>query len=143
MRSAACVRRAVLMAALGCLASGGGAWAQGFTSKAVDADETAMAAEKRPIFSSPTVEDKGLSVSGLPEKLAWYTSRPGVFGSPRAKQGGAYRASIAEFPDTFRTVGPNANGAYRPYFTTSPNLVDNNGETKEWMPALATDWAFG
>jgi microcin C transport system substrate-binding protein len=66
-----------------------------------------------------------------------------VFGSPRAKQGGTYRGYIAEFPDTFRTVGPNANGSYRPYFTTSPGLVDNNGETKEWMPALATDWAFG
>ncbi|MGO9308373.1 MAG: extracellular solute-binding protein [Spirochaetia bacterium] len=143
MRAAACVRRAVLAAVFGCLVSGAGAGAQGFTSKAVDADEKAMAAEKRPTFSCPTVEDKALSVSGLPEKLAWYTSRPGVFGSPRARQGGTFRGYIAEFPDTFRTVGPNANGAYRPYFTTSPNLVDNNGETKEWMPALATDWAFG
>ena len=112
-------------------------------SKAIDADEQAMAAEKRPSFATPAVEDKALSVSGLPEKLTWYTSRPGIFGSPRAKQGGTFREYIAEFPDTFRTVGPNANDAYRPFFTTSPGLVDSNGETKEWMPAMATDWAFG
>ena len=117
--------------------------AQASASKTVDADEQAMASEKRPSFASPTVEDKALSVPGLPEKLTWYTSRPGIFGSPRAKQGGTFRGYIAEFPDTFRTVGPNANDAYRPFFTTSPNLVDNNAETKEWMPALATDWAFG
>jgi microcin C transport system substrate-binding protein len=135
-------RGALVLAAL-CLAGSTALWAQAFSSKAVDADERAMAAEKRPAFASPMVEDKSLSVSGMPEKLTWYTSRPGVFGSPRAKQGGTYRGYIAEFPDTFRTVGPNANDAYRPYFLTSPGLVDNNGETKEWIPALATDWAFG
>jgi len=114
-----------------------------YTSPAVDADEKAMAAEKRPDFSSPMVEDKALSVPGLPEKLTWYTSRPGIFGSPRARHGGTFRDYLADFPDTFRTVGPNANGAYRSYFLTSPNTVDVNMETKQWMPALATDWAFG
>jgi microcin C transport system substrate-binding protein len=131
------------LTALLCLVSVTGAGAQGYSSKFVDADEKALAAEKRPDFRSPAVEDKGLSVAGLPEKLVWYTSRPGIFGSPRAKQGGTYRGYVAEFPDTFRTVGPNANDASRPWFTTSPGLVDNNGETKEWMPALATHWAFG
>jgi len=115
-----------------------------YTSPAVDADEKAMAAEKRPDFASPVVEDKALSVPGLPlpEKLTWYTSRPGIFGSARAKQGGTFRGYIADYPDTFRTVGPNANGAYRSYFLTSPQLVDINAETKQWMPALATDWSF-
>jgi microcin C transport system substrate-binding protein len=126
-----------------CAAGSAGLMAQAFSTKAVDADERAMAAEKRPVFASPMVEDKGISVSGMPEKLTWYTSRPGVFGSARAKQGGTYRGYLAEFPDTFRTIGPNANHAYRQYFGTSPGLVDNNGETKEWMPALATHWAFG
>ena len=65
--------------------------AQASASKAVDADEQAMAAEKRPSFATPIVEDKAVSVPGLPEKLAWYTSRPGIFGSPRAKQGGTFR----------------------------------------------------
>jgi microcin C transport system substrate-binding protein len=117
--------------------------AQAFASKAVEADEKAMAAEKRPSFASPTVEDRELVVPGMPEKLVWLTSRPGIFGSPRAKQGGTLRGYIADYPDTFRTVGPNANHAYRSYFLTSPGLLDNNGETKQWMPALATHWAFG
>jgi microcin C transport system substrate-binding protein len=112
-------------------------------STALEADEKAMAAERRPDFSSPMVEDRALAVAGLPEKLVWYTSRPGVFGSPRAKQGGSWRGYIAEFPDTFRTVGPNANHAYRPFFTTSPALVEVNAETKQWLPALASHWAFG
>jgi microcin C transport system substrate-binding protein len=132
----------ILLAVL-LLLGGTSLWAQTYTSKAVEADERAMAAEKRPDFSSPVVEDHSLMVGGLPEKLAWYTSRPGVFGSRRAKTGGTFRAYIDEFPSTFRTVGPNSNHAYRSFFTTSPGLVEINAETKQWMPALATHWAFG
>ena len=133
----------VMAAALGLAASAGLAAQSYYTSPAVDADEKAMAAEKRPDFASPMVEDKTLSVPGLPEKLTWYTSRPGIFGSARAKQGGTWHGYIPDFPETFRTVGPNANDAYRPYFLTSQSTVDVNAETKQWMPALATDWAFG
>ena len=136
--------RAVAFLCLGGLltAGAGRLWAQATTSPAVDADEKAMAAEKRPDFSSPPVVDRTLVVPGLPEKLVWYTSRPGIFGSARARQGGTFHGYVAEYPDTFRTVGPNSNDAYRPFFLTSPNIVDTNAETKEWMPALATDWAF-
>jgi microcin C transport system substrate-binding protein len=114
-----------------------------FSSPAVSADEKAMAAEKRPNFASPQIEDKALKVAGLPEALTWYTSKPGIWGSTRAKQGGTYRSYIGEFPETFRTVGPNANGAYRNLFMSSPATVELNSETKEFMPSLATDWAFG
>jgi microcin C transport system substrate-binding protein len=106
------------------------------------ADEKAMAAEARPNFATPQVEDKALVVAGLPEKVVWYTAKSAAWGSARAKQGGAYNSFIAEFPETFRTVGPNANGAYRGFFLSSPGLVEMNYETKEFMPALATDWAF-
>ncbi len=113
------------------------------TSPAVSADEKAMAAEKRPNFASPQIVDTKLQVPGLPEKLVWYTSKPGVWGSSRAKQGGTFHAYIQEFPETFRTVGPNANGSTRGFFLTTPNLTEMNTETKEFMPSLATDWAFG
>ncbi len=118
-------------------------FAQYYTSKAVSADEKAMAAEVRPDFSSPQVEDKSVKVSGLPETLTWYTSKPGVWGSSRAKQGGTFRDYIAEFPDTFRTVGPNANHAYRTFFGSNPATVELNMETREFLPGLATHWAFG
>ncbi len=128
----------------GAIASALVLWGAGnLCAQAVSRDESLMAEEKRPNFASPMVADKSVSVSGLPEKPVWYTSRPGVFGSSRAKQGGTYRGYITEFPETFRTVGPNANGGYRSYFLTSPSLVELNAETKEWMPALATHWAFG
>lgn len=110
---------------------------------AVAADETAMAQESTPDFSSPQVEDPTIKVDMIPEEVVWYTSHPGVFGSSRAKQGGAYTNYMSEFPQTFRTIGPNANGAHRSYFLTSPGLVTINSHTKEWMPALATHWAFG
>jgi microcin C transport system substrate-binding protein len=114
-----------------------------YTSAAVTADEKAMAAEKTPRFASPQVADPGLQVPGLPEKLTWYTSKPGVWGSSRAKQGGTYHSYITEFPETFRTVGPNANGGSRGYFLTTPSLTEMNMDTKEFMPSMATDWAFG
>lgn len=118
--------------------------AQAYTSPAVAADEKAMAAEKRPDMSSPQVVDTSLKITvALPEKLTWYTSKPGVWGSSRAKQGGTYHSYITEFPDTFRTVGPNANGSTRGLFLNTPSLVEMNNETKEFIPSLATDWAFG
>lgn len=112
------------------------------TTPAVAADERAMAAEKRPNFASPPVVDATLKVEGLPEKVIWYTSKPGVWGSARAKQGGTFHSAIGDFPTTFRTVGPNANGGYRSLFLNSPGLVEINSETKEFIPGLATHWAY-
>lgn len=113
-----------------------------YTSPAVSADEKAQAAEARPNFASPQVEDPSLKVPGLPEPLKWYTSRPGVWGSARAKQGGTYRGYLGEFPMTFRTLGPEGNGGTRPLFGNTPSLVEVNAETKDFIPALATHWAF-
>ncbi|OQY37728.1 MAG: hypothetical protein B6229_07815 [Spirochaetaceae bacterium 4572_7] len=110
--------------------------------KAITADEKAMANEKRPDFSSPQLEDKKLKVNGLSEEVVWYTSNPGIFGSTRAKQGGEVSIALQEFPQTFRTLGPNSNGWFRSYLGTNGGLVATNNETKEWMPQLATHWAF-
>ncbi len=113
-----------------------------YTSPAVTADEKAQAAEKRPDFSSPQIVDKNVKVAGLPETVTWYTSKTNRWGSTRAKQGGTYHASLGEFPETFRTVGPNGNGGSRPLFWQMP-LVDLNSETREFLPVIATHWAFG
>jgi microcin C transport system substrate-binding protein len=104
--------------------------------------QTTAAADKRPNFATPTVADPTLKVDGVPEKVTWYTSQPGVWGSPRAKQGGTFHSFIDEFPSTFRTVGPNSNGSARSLFLTTPSLVEINGETKQFLPALATHWAY-
>lgn len=120
-------------------AASDGSW----STPAVIADEAARAAEKAPDFASPQVADPGLKVEGLPEAVTWYTSKPGVFGSSRAKTGGTFRTWTDEFPETFRTVGPNANGSFRSWLLNGVSLIEVNNDTKEWMPGLATHWAFG
>lgn len=131
-------------ACLFALSCGGDTAADGSrTTPAVKADEAAMAAEVTPDFSSPDVVDASLAVAGLPESLEWHTSKPGIFGSSRARQGGTWRGWLQEFPATFRTVGPNSNTGFRSYLNNGPGLVELNGQTKEWMPGLATHWAFG
>jgi len=117
--------------------------AQAYTSKAVSADEKAMTAEKRPDFSSPQIEDRTVKVAGLPETVKWYTSKTNPWGSARARQGGIYYESIAEFPETFRTLGPNGNGGTRPLFLSSLGCINLNSETREFLPGAATHWAFG
>lgn len=112
-------------------------------NSAVALDEELMAKEERPDFSSPVYEDKELIIDNIPEDLKWYTSTPGLFGSKRAKQGGTQRIALSEYPQTFRTIGPNSNGAFRSYLLASAYLVSINTETMEWMPQLATHWAFG
>ncbi len=99
--------------------------------------------EKTPDFSSPLVEDPNLRPRGLPEELVWYTSSPGVFGSPRAKKGGRSQEAMTEFPPTFRTLGPNSQGPFLPRLSPRAGLVTPNPDTREWMPQLATHWAFG
>lgn len=142
LRKLTAVLLVLLTATLGAFASG---QTEGATTvgDAIAADEAAMAAETRPDFSSPQFEDPSMQVDSIPEEVTWYTSEPGIFGSSRAKQGGTFRTYVPEFPQTFRTVGPNSNTAFRGYLLTSPGLVEINSETKEWMPALATHWAFG
>ena len=94
-------------------------------------------------WASPTIEDKSVKVTGLPEQVTWYTAKAPIMGSKAAKQGGTYPLYIQEFPQTFRTVGPNANGGFRSYLGQNLGLVDINPETKEWIPSAATHWAFG
>lgn len=111
-------------------------------SNAILKDESLMASEVKPDFSSPLVIDEDLVVDNMPESLIWYTSRPGVFGSTRAKSGGKVTLPLSEFPQTFRTVGPNSNGGFRSILSPSAALIGLNSETNEWIPQLATHWAF-
>ena len=80
----------------------------------------------------------------LPSNLVWETnvSDP-LFASTEAQFGGTFRTSIASFPQTFRTVGPDANGSFRAWLLDShPSLVSKHPDTGEWIPDIATEWAF-
>ncbi len=112
---------------------------------AIATDEQAAESEKqKPMdFSSPPVADPDIALPGLPEDLVWFTSRPGAFGSPRAKQGGVLKTYLPYFPQTFRSAGPMSDGPFRSALPDNVACVEINMETKEWMPAAATHWAFG
>ena len=81
----------------------------------------------------------------LPEGLEWVTNMDEpLFASENAKFGGTFRTSMLSFPQTFRTVGPDANGAFRSWLLDAhPGLVTKHPNTGNWIPDIATEWAFG
>jgi microcin C transport system substrate-binding protein len=81
----------------------------------------------------------------LPSGLEWTTNMDEpLFASEKAKFGGTFRTYITSFPQTFRTVGPDANGAFRAWLLDAqPGLVGKHPNTDKWIPGLATEWAFG
>ena len=97
---------------------------------------------------------KGLVLSGLslsvwantqlPGNLVWETNldEP-LFASEKAIFGGTFRTYISSFPQTFRTVGPDANGAFRSWLMDAhPGLLSKHPNTGKWIPSIATEWAF-
>ena len=82
--------------------------------------------------------------STLPQNLEWLSnnSEP-LFASQEAVRGGTLRTFMASFPQTLRSVGPDANSGLRHYFMDgSPKLAQRHPNTGKWIPQLATDWAF-
>lgn len=80
----------------------------------------------------------------LPQNLKWLSnnSEP-LFASEKAVRGGTLRTFMASFPQTLRSVGPDANSGLRHYFMDgSPKLAQRHPNTGKWIPQLATDWAF-
>jgi len=84
-------------------------------------------------------------VSELPEGLIWLTNNEApVFADPNAKPGGTFREYIPSFPITLRTVGPDSNSGIRSYILANQlSLIDIHPNTKKYIPALATHWAYG
>ena len=80
----------------------------------------------------------------LPPDLKWETneiSKP--LGDPAAKRGGTFYESMPSFPLTFREVGPDSNGSFAHYTRGNQlSLVHIHPNTDEFVPVLATHWAF-
>ncbi|WP_375753803.1 extracellular solute-binding protein [Vibrio sp. HN007] len=87
----------------------------------------------------------GLVAAQLPDGLVWETNWDDpVFASDQAQFGGTFRTSLLSYPQTFRTVGPDANGAFRQWLgDVNPALVGKHPNTGNWIPSLANEWAFG
>ncbi len=57
------------------------------------------------------------TASTLPENLEWISNmNEPLFASEQAKRGGTFRSFMASFPQTLRSVGPDANSGLRHYF---------------------------
>lgn len=79
----------------------------------------------------------------LPDNLDWQTnSSDPIFASPEAQFGGIYHTYIDSFPQTFRTVGPDANGGFAAWTRSTMALLDRHPNTDNWLPSIATSWAF-
>ncbi|ELY2118227.1 ABC transporter substrate-binding protein [Vibrio parahaemolyticus] len=86
----------------------------------------------------------GAMSATLPTDLNWQTNwdEP-QYGSPEAKRGGTYRTFMSSFPQTLRSVGPDANSGLRSFILDeTPGLVVRHPDTLEFIPELANEWAL-
>lgn len=80
-----------------------------------------------------------------PNNLEWQSNWDDpVFASEEAKRGGTLRSFMPSFPQTLRSVGPDANSGIRFYLMDgTPKLAQRHPNTDNWIPQLANEWAFG
>ncbi len=109
------------------------------------ADSPSLSATTEPMATAAEIKLPEYPTHPLPANLVWETNMDApTFASPAAKKGGTFRTFILSFPLTLRTVGPDSNGSFRPYLLDSmPGLVELHPNTLEWIPGMATEWAYG
>ena len=86
------------------------------------------------------------SIDNLPQNLNWQDgSEEHEFASPKAKKGGTWEVFMRDFPRTLRTIGPDANGAFRSYLLdyNVVGLTHPHPNSDGYYPGLAKSWAVG
>lgn len=84
------------------------------------------------------------TVAAVPDNTQWITNNSAPqWSSPQAQKGGLMRYSLASFPPTLRTVGPDSNNSFRSYLLDNQlPLIEIHPNTDEILPMLATHWAY-
>lgn len=84
------------------------------------------------------------SLAKLPDDLDWLTNNTALeWSAQEAVKGGMIRLSIPSFPPTLRTVGPDANNAFRSFLLDNQMpLVAMHPNSGEVIPMLASHWAY-
>ncbi|MGU3844972.1 extracellular solute-binding protein, partial [Vibrio diabolicus] len=97
------------------------------------------------VLATLTAASFQLSAAELPADIEWISNNnEPLFASEEAVRGGTYRTYIQSFPQTLRSVGPDANSGLRQYLMDgSPKLAQRHPYTCKWIPQLAKSWAFG
>ena len=91
------------------------------------------------------------TLADLPDDLLWENGHelPDI-GSPEAEKGGTFYSALQDYPRTLRTVGPDANGSFRPFILDDialriarrhPNDTDIGPRGHYYYPELAKEWA--
>ncbi len=110
-------------------------------SSATPADEVITQTDTHLVADPPTYPSEK-----LPDGLVWITNDTDpVYASPEAKRGGTFHTYMQGFPLTLRMYGPDSNSddfvpIKRAGFL---GLVDLQPNTLNFVPSLATHWAFG
>jgi microcin C transport system substrate-binding protein len=92
------------------------------------------------------------TAADLPANLTWDDGGDlPEFAAPNAKKGGTLNFWIPDFPRTLRTVGPDANGSFRPwilddnamnYARRHPNVTGLTKDGFHYYPGIAEKWAL-
>lgn len=86
------------------------------------------------------------STSDIPANLNWQEGTDEKeFSSPAAQKGGTWEVFMRDFPRTLRTIGPDANGAFRSYLLDYNviGLTHAHPNSDGYYPGLANSWAVG
>ena len=86
------------------------------------------------------------ALDSIPSGLEWEDgSGEAEFSSSKAKKGGTWNVFMGDFPRTLRTIGPDANGAFRSYLLdyNALSLVMSHPNSDGYYPGLAKSWAVG
>lgn len=84
------------------------------------------------------------TLADMPADLIWQDGlNEPELGDPKAQKGGTFTSYIPSFPPTIRTVGENANNAFRGYHydDVEMGLIGLHPETGNVIPGLAAQWA--
>jgi len=82
----------------------------------------------------------------VPPYIIWETNTDDPpIGNPGAIQGGTLNYYIADYPLTFRLMGPNSNDAFAAWnraYTMDFSLVNRHPVTDNFIPWMATHWSI-
>jgi microcin C transport system substrate-binding protein len=95
-------------------------------------------AEHSDFFSFKTLAE-------LPTDLTWENgSNLPEIGSPDAKKGGTEYVRLQDFPRTFRTVGPDSNGSFRPWILddTAISIAHRHPQEFTYYAGVGESWAI-
>ncbi|MDW2245385.1 ABC transporter substrate-binding protein, partial [Vibrio sp. 1287] len=97
------------------------------------------------VLAALTAVSFQLHAAELPADIEWVSNNnEPLFASEEAVYGGTYRTYIESFPQTLRSVGPDANSGLRQYLMDgTPKMAQRHPNTGKWIPQLAKSWAFG